>query len=77
MSIASSDTIGHFGKYHNTLCLPPPPKFCLSSVSSFLGTSNGPERKQKQCLCKIWGDKEIVSWYCPQWPIGHESIYNV
>ena len=25
--------IGHFGKYHNILCLPP--KFCISIVSSF------------------------------------------
>ena len=46
--------LGHFGKYHNTLCLSPP-KFCISIDSSSLGTYNGPKRKQKQSLCKIWG----------------------
>ena len=39
--------IAHFGKYHNTL-FP-------------LGTYNGPKRKQKQCLCKIFGGKQLTS----------------
>ena len=25
-----------------------------------LGTYNGPKRKQKQCLCNIWADKQTV-----------------
>ena len=35
-----------------------PPKFCIRIVSSSLGTYSGPKRKQKQCSCKIWGDKK-------------------
>ena len=39
----------------------------FTSVS--LGTYNGPKRKQKQCLSKIWGDKQRVIWYFLEWPI--------
>ena len=37
-----------------------------------LKTYNGPKRKQKQCSCKIWGDKQRVLWYFPKWPIATE-----
>ena len=49
--------IGHFGKYHNTLCLSPHilHKLCFQFL---LGLTNGPKRIHKQCLCKIWGDNE-------------------
>ena len=47
-------SIGHFGKYHNTLCLSPhilhKPLFLFS-----LGTIVSPRRSWKQCLCKILG----------------------
>ena len=43
-----------------------PPQILLQ-VS--LETYNGPKRKQKQCLCKIWGDKQRVLWYLPKWPM--------
>ena len=41
----------------------------LSETSFFFGTHTGPKRKQKQCLCKTWGDKQRVLWYFPKWPI--------
>ena len=47
--------IGHFRKYHNTLC---PSNFCMSQCLFSLGTYNGPKRNWKQCSCKIWRDKE-------------------
>ena len=51
-----------------TLCLYPQIlQKALFPVS--LGTYNGPKRKQKQCLCKIWGDKQRVLCYFPEWPI--------
>ena len=46
-----------------------PPNYALALFPVSLGTYNGPERKQKQCLCKIWGDKQRVLWYFPNWPI--------
>ena len=61
--------IAHFGKYHNTLCLSPQilHKHCFQFSH---GTYKGPKRKQKQCLCKIWGDKQRVLWYFPKWPMA-------
>ena len=58
--------IGHFGKYHNTLCLSPQilHKHCLS-----LGTIGSPKRNWKQDLCKILVDKQRVLWYFLKWPI--------
>ena len=46
-------SIGHFGKYHNTLCLSPHilHKLCFQFL---LGLTNGPKRIHKQCLSKIW-----------------------
>ena len=35
-----------------------------------LGTIVSPKRNWKQCLCKIWGDKQRVLWYFLKWPIG-------
>ena len=40
-----------------------PPKFCKALFPVSLGNYNGPKRKQKQCLCKIWGDKQRVLWF--------------
>ena len=60
---------GHFGKCHNSLCLSPL-KFCISIVFFYLGTVLSPKRNCKQCLCKIWGDKQRVLWYFPKWPIS-------
>ena len=55
-------------KYRNILCLSPQILHkALLPVS--LETSNDPKRKQKQCLSKIWGDKQRVLWYFPKWPI--------
>ena len=61
-----NSSIGHFGKYHNTLCLFPQilHKHCFCFL---LGPLN--QRNWKQCLCKIWGDKQRVLWYFPKWPI--------
>ena len=28
-----------------------------------------PKRNWKQCLCKIWRDKQRVLWHFPKWPI--------
>ena len=53
LGLVSNPThIGHFGKYHNTLCLSPA-NFALFLFS--LGTIVIPKRNWKQCLCKIWG----------------------
>ena len=46
--------VGHFQKFHNTLCL------SLQNLSQllllfYLGTMVSPRRKWKQCLCKILG----------------------
>ena len=59
-------SIGHFGKYHNTLCLSPP-NFAWALFPVSLATYSGPERKQKQYL--IWEDKQRVWWYFSNWPI--------
>ena len=64
--------VGHFGKYHNTLCLALQilHKHCFQLGLGALGTYNGPKRKQKQCLCKIWGAKQRVLWHFPKWAIA-------
>ena len=60
--------IGHFGKYHNTLCLSPQilHKHCLCIL---LGPFLSPKRNWKQSLCKIWGDNEEYYGFFPKWPI--------
>ena len=40
-----------------------PPNFAEALFPVSLGTYNGPLRKQKRCLCKIWGDKRTVLSY--------------
>ena len=55
--------IGHFPKYHDTLCLSPQilHKHCFQFLLGLsLGTYTGPKRKQRQCSCKIRGDKQRV-----------------
>ena len=47
-----------------------PPNFAYALFLVSLGTYNGRKRKQKQCLCKIWGDKQRVLWYFPNCPIA-------
>ena len=48
---------------------------CLTILRSYsiymfsLGTILSPKRNWKQCLCKIWGDKQRVLWYFPKWPV--------
>jgi len=32
------------------------------------------KRNWKQCLCKIWGDKQKVLWYFPEWPIDESQM---
>ena len=39
-----------------------------------LGTIVSPKRNWKQCLRKIWGDKQILLWYFPKWPIVYSSL---
>ena len=55
--------IGHFGNYHNTLPFPPQIEHKLWLFLFSLGTIVSPKRNWKQCLCKIWGDKQRVLWY--------------
>ena len=47
VSIARQDATGHFGKYHNTLCLCPQ-RFAQALFSISLGTSSCPRRNCKQ-----------------------------
>ena len=46
--------MGHFGKYHDTLCLTPP-NFAIALFLFSLGTIVSPKGNWKQYLCKIWG----------------------
>ena len=46
--------MGHFGKYHDTLCLTPP-NFAIALFLFSLGTIISPKGNWKQYLCKIWG----------------------
>ena len=46
--------IGHFGKYHNILCLSP--KFSISIVSSFSWNLQWSQEKTKAILIQIWGE---------------------
>ena len=65
--------LGQSGKYHNTLWLSTQILFkrCLLFL---LGLNNGPKRKQKQRLFKIWVDKQRVLWYFPLQPIGTPAM---
>ena len=68
--------IGQFGKYHNTFCLSPQilQKHCFQFL---LGITMFRRGKKKQCLCKIWGNKQRVLWYFPNWPIvGCFGLYE-
>ena len=51
-----------------------PLNFAQALFPVSLGTFNGPKRKQKECLCKIWGDKQRVLWYFRKWPIGQNDL---
>ena len=44
--------------------------YCKHCFQCFLGLIQWPQEKQKQCLCKIWADKQrVLSWYFPKWPM--------
>ena len=65
LGLVSNPThIGHFGKYHYTLCLSPT-NFALFLFS--LGTIVIPKRNWKQCLCKIWGAGANKEYYSIFW----------
>ena len=48
--------------YHKALCLSLQ-SFALSLSSVSLGSWTGPTRNWKQCLCKLWGNKQRALWY--------------
>ena len=58
-----AQSIGHFGKYHNTLCLY---KHCFQFL---LGLTMVPRENRNNAKAKFWGDKERVLWYFLKWPI--------
>ena len=51
-----------------------PPDFAKALFLFSLGTIVIPKRNWKQCLCKIWGHKQRVLWYFPNWPIHDFSF---
>ena len=60
--VASKTPIGHFGKYHNTLCLSP--QILLKHCFCFLlGSLKVSRETGSNALCKIWGDKQRVLRY--------------
>ena len=62
--------IGHFGKYHNTLCLSP--TFCISIVSSFSWNLQWSQEKTKAILIQNLGGRganKRVLFYFPKWPV--------
>ena len=50
-----------------------PPKFYISILFS-LGTIVSPKRNWKQCLRKIWSDKQRVLWYFSKRLIVHTRV---
>ena len=57
--------IGHFGKYHNTLCLSPQNlhKHCFQFL---LGLAMVPRENKNNAYAKFWGTNKE---YFPKWPI--------
>ena len=50
-----------------------PPKFYISIVFVF-SRDHCPKRNWKQCLRKIWRDKQRVLWYFSKWLIVHTRV---
>jgi len=60
--------IGHFGKYHNTLCLSP--QILLKHCFQFLlGLPMVPRENKNNAHAKFGGNKQRVLWYFPKRPI--------
>ena len=55
-------SIGHFGKYHNTLCLSPQilHEYCFQFL---LELTVVPKENKNNTYAKIWEDKQRVLWY--------------
>ena len=69
------EKIGHFGKYHNTLCLSPQilHKHCFQFL---LGLTVVPRENKNNAYAKLGGgDEKRVLWYFPNWPIDAQH-YN-
>ena len=64
---------GHFGKYHNTLCLSPQSllKHCFQFL---LGLTMVPRENKNNAYAKFGGDKQRVLWDFPKWPIGTNNF---
>ena len=63
--------IGHFGRYHNTLCLSPQilHKHCFQF---FLGLTMVPRENWKDnAYAKFGGNEQSVLWYFLKWPIQY------
>ena len=71
---ASENTI----TYHNALCFSPQ-NFAWALFSVSLGAILTPKRNWRQCLCKIWGDKQRALWYVMvflEWSISQKSGFQ-
>ena len=57
----NGESIGHFQKYHNTLCVPSKilHKYCFQ----FLFDLQWSQEKMKTMLCKIWEGNQRILWY--------------
>ena len=56
----ADDGIGHFGKYHNTLCLSPP-NFCISIVFVFSwGLCNSQEKLETMLMQNLGGQRKSI-----------------
>ena len=62
-------SIGHLGKYHNTLFCPP--TFCISFVSRFSwDLQMVPREYTNNAYAKSWGTTKSIMVFFPKWPIG-------
>ena len=71
--------IGHFGKYHNTLCLSPQilHKHCFQFL---LGLTMVPRENKNNAYVKLGGGggrKQRILWYFPKWPMRIQYTKNL
>ena len=71
--------IGHFGKYHNTLCLSPQILHKHSICFQFLlGLTMVPRETKNNAFAKFGGSNQEYYGIFPKWPIeeGAQNIYS-
>ena len=68
--------MGHFGKYHDSLCFTPP-NFAIALFLFSLGTIVSPKGNWKQCLCKIWGGGGLNKKYYGIFRSGLLGVFDV